>query len=236
MVNGGQAIVLTVLGALLGAILSPAIERLFRGRDQETQEKHTLARGLTLLCSANATWVMSMIVFEYARQTPLGVTVAILLYGLTVVFFIGSYTQLNHAGDASHQRWAAFVIPLLLGNALWVGGEAFEGVLCLFAADESPQLWGKYVFLGMAVLSFAWGVCILPLKHRQQAYLTASRRRRARPPEAKLIYMKGGEIMTVMPIADADMANQNRNRFIRKENNRNGINHGVQKSLEISRL
>ena len=158
MNQDGSAIALTVLGALLGAVLSPAIEQMFRGKSSVASEQFSAARGLTLLCSANATWLVSMIVFQSSSQSIAGVLVTLLLYLLTVVFFIGSYTQFLHAGDSSHNNWSIFVVPLLLGNALWVIGEGAEGVLRLLNRDEFPMLGIKYVFYMLSVASFLWGV------------------------------------------------------------------------------
>ena len=39
--------------------------------------------------------------------------------------------------------------------------------------------------------------------------------------------------MTEMPFAETNFTNQSRSRFNQKENNRNGINHAIQESLEI---
>jgi len=99
-----------------------------------------------------------MIVFQSSSQSVIGVVVTLLLYLFTVVFFIGSYTQFLHAGDVSDKNWSRFVVPLLLGNALWVIGETAEGVLHLFNRDEFPLLLLKYAFYVLSIISFLWGV------------------------------------------------------------------------------
>ena len=152
-------VVTMVVGALLGAVLSPAIEHVVANRFSKSGPSHSFANGLVLLCSANAAWVLSFVTLRLSERAAVAIVATAALYLVTLILFIAAYNQLKDS--AVHDKPPGLhqlVMPLLAGNLLWVIGEGSELPLMVFGRDSFPYLYGKYICFIMSGLSFLYGL------------------------------------------------------------------------------
>lgn len=64
----GLAVVLMIVGAFLGSIISPASEMFFSNFFAKKGNRYSIGNGLILLCAANASWVVSFLLFETSKS------------------------------------------------------------------------------------------------------------------------------------------------------------------------
>ena len=117
-----------VIGALLGAIISPAVNRIVESRFSSDKKCH-FRSGLILLSAANATWLVSYIVLflfhhDKSIQAFLGI---ITFFLIATFFFIFSFSHFQKANEISNQTIVKKLLYFLMfGNLLWLLAEMAE--------------------------------------------------------------------------------------------------------------
>ena len=161
MDDWGLAVVLTIVGAFLGTIISPASKLAFASllaRDDE-RFSYSIGGGLALLSAANALWVLSFILFETAENSPWALVEVLILYFGAAVLLLASFSQFRRCSDGAVEANVLCVVSILvLGNLAWLLGESSEVGLRIFGLDSFPHLVVKYCFFVAAAAFFAAAV------------------------------------------------------------------------------
>lgn len=161
-----------VMGAILGAVLSPAIDHIVANKFAVHGPAYSNAQGLMLLCSANAGWVLSFITLKLSTGSLIALIATCVLYFITIVFFLASYNQFKGSQEAqslSDPTIYRLILPLLSGNSLWLLGEASEIILIPFGVNSFPFLYGKYVCFFFSGVAFLYGIVIYKRLSRDNA-------------------------------------------------------------------
>ena len=163
----GISAALTVLGAFLGSVISPAIDTMFRRLFSEHSEEEAAVDGLVLLSAANAAWVVSFVFWGRIADSRAALATVIILYIVAGVLFIGSFQQFRRAKGLqalSDSRY--LLLAIVIGSGLWLSGESAEVVLAVFGLDSFPHLALKYTFLLAAAVVF-FGGAAMSLRRRR---------------------------------------------------------------------
>lgn len=157
MDDWGLAVVLTIVGAFLGSIISPASKLVFArllSRDGE-RYSYSIGGGLALLSAANASWVVSFLLFETAKYSRWALVAVLVLYFVAAVLLLASFSQFSACGNGAVQANVIGVVTLLvLGNLAWLLGESSEVALRIVGLDSFPHLVVKYCFFVAATAFF----------------------------------------------------------------------------------
>ncbi|MEM1203433.1 MAG: hypothetical protein AAGN66_09425 [Acidobacteriota bacterium] len=161
MTDLGFSAALTVLGAFLGSVISPAIDIMFRKIFAGRSEEPGVVDGLVLLSAANAAWVVSFVFWGYIADSRPALITVIVLYVVAGVLFIGSFLQFRRAKDLSALAESrGLLLALVVGSSLWLTAESAEVVLAFFGFDEPPYLILKHSLLATACIVFLGGAAL----------------------------------------------------------------------------
>ena len=148
-----SSVALTIIGALIGAVIAPACELYILRRFKK--EDSQIKAGFVLLCSANGLWLLSFPFFGLVRQNGYMLTMLVILYVLSALFFIGAFRAFRLARkDNEFSSYSKAIRHLSLGNFFWVIAEFAEAPLSYLQLDEFPSLLIKYPFLLIAFCFF----------------------------------------------------------------------------------
>ncbi len=154
----GLALVFMIVGAFLGSIISPASEMFFANFFSRSGDRYSIANGLTLLSAANASWVVSFLLFETTKHSASATAAVLVLYLIAAVLLVASYSQFRKSGGGAIQnRLIRVVVLLVFGNLAWLLGESAEVALRVVGFDSFPHLTVKYVFFVIAASCFLAG-------------------------------------------------------------------------------
>ncbi len=159
MNDWGASVLLMILGAFLGSIISPASELFFANFFSKKGKSYSFGNGLTLLCAANAAWVISFILFESSKTNGSALFVTILLYIFAAILLISSFSQFKKSEFTKEtDSVKQILLCLVMGNLMWLIAESSEVILRIFGLDSFPSLIIKYILFFASFLSFSSGM------------------------------------------------------------------------------
>lgn len=150
MTDLDQGVFFTLLGALIGAALGPAVEIVSRIWTRNGEAVFCVRNGLALLASANAFWALVFLLKSFSGfddGSPISAGVFLLIYAFATVLFVFSIVQFYKSSRPPRlAEVGGLLIWLVVGNSMWLFSDL------LYALQLSLSFQRVFLGLGMIAL------------------------------------------------------------------------------------